>query len=124
MESSLHMCDVATECMLVNGYSQECTVIHKDVRRVKISKDAGDAGLAGPADICIFEVHKACLCSRHTKSAPAAVPTQSQIIKQQRDPLNELIHRGSHQILPVSLLVHHICESSYQALSNGSDGHQ
>lgn len=124
MESSLHMCDVATECMLVNGYSQECTVIHKDVRRVKISKDAGDAGLAGPADICIFEVQKASLCSRDTKSAPAAFRTQCQIIKQQRSLLDELICRGSQQILPVSVVAHHICEGLYQALNNGSDGHQ
>ena len=61
VEINQHMSDVATQCVLINGYGRHCTIINKDLRRVNVSAEGVLGGdLLQKADICIFEVGSIC----------------------------------------------------------------
>ena len=55
MEVNQVMCSIATQTILMNGFSSQCSIICNDVRRLSIGPDP-DADLAAAADICIYEV--------------------------------------------------------------------
>ena len=61
-EISQHMCDVAAEAVVMNGYAAKCVMINKDVRRIH-SETLPDGTLPDmeyKANLCIFEV---CACA-------------------------------------------------------------
>ena len=61
-EISQHMCDVAAEAVVMNGYAAKCVMINKDVRRIH-SETLPDGTLPDmeyKANLCVFEV---CACN-------------------------------------------------------------
>ena len=67
-EISQHMCDVAAEAVVMNGYAAKCIMINKDVRRIHAEKlpDGRAPDMDYKCNLCIFEVcassslHPAC----------------------------------------------------------------
>ena len=57
-EISQHMCDVAAETVVMNGYAARCIMINKDVRRIRAEKlpDGTLPDMDYRASLCIFEV--------------------------------------------------------------------
>ena len=56
------MCNAAVDTIFCNGYGSCCSVINKDVRKVKVqAEDDGAFDLTEKANLCIFEVR--CLLS-------------------------------------------------------------
>lgn len=55
VECSQHLCDIAAETVIRNGYGRQCMVINKDVRRLT-EADTHMFFQSGKADICVFEV--------------------------------------------------------------------
>ena len=60
-EISQHMCDVAAQAVVMNGYAAKSVMIHKDVRRIHAEKlpDGTLPDMDHRASVCIFEV---CAC--------------------------------------------------------------
>ena len=56
-EISQHMCDVAAEAVVMNGYAAKCLMINRDVRRVHASKlpDGTEPDMKHKANLCIYE---------------------------------------------------------------------
>ena len=52
-----HMCDVAAEAVVMNGYAAKCLMVNKDVRRMDtVAKpDGTPPDLEQRANLCIFE---------------------------------------------------------------------
>lgn len=55
VECLQHLCDVAAESVVQNGYSRQCMTVNKDIRRLT-QADVLPFFPNGKADICIFEV--------------------------------------------------------------------
>lgn len=57
-EISQHMCDVAAEAVVMNGYAAKCIMINKDVRHIHAETlpDGTLPDMDYKADLCIFEV--------------------------------------------------------------------
>lgn len=57
-EISQHMCDVAAEAVVMNGYAAKCVMINKDVRRIhsEMLPDGTLPDMEYKANLCIFEV--------------------------------------------------------------------
>lgn len=57
-EISQHMCDVAAETVVMNGYAAKCIMINKDVRRLHASKlpEGTVPDMEQKASLCIYEV--------------------------------------------------------------------
>lgn len=57
-EIGQHMCDVAAENVVMNGYAAKCLMINKDVRRIDTVQkpDAAPPDMEQKANVCIFEV--------------------------------------------------------------------
>ena len=52
-----HMCDVAAEAVVMNGYAARCLMVNKDVRRMDTvaRPDGTPADMEQRANLCIFE---------------------------------------------------------------------
>ncbi|KAK9917705.1 hypothetical protein WJX75_007354 [Coccomyxa subellipsoidea] len=57
-EIGQHMCDVAAEAVVLNGYAGKCIMINKDVRRMDAAAkpDGTPPDMEQKANVCIFEV--------------------------------------------------------------------
>ena len=57
-ELSQHMCDVAAEAAVMNGYAAKCIMVNKDVRRLYATKppDGTQPDMEQKANLCIYEV--------------------------------------------------------------------
>ncbi|KAK9803026.1 hypothetical protein WJX72_005333 [[Myrmecia] bisecta] len=57
-EMSQHMCDVAAETVVMNGYAAQCLMVNKDVRRMDVVRkaDGTPPDMDRKADIMVFEV--------------------------------------------------------------------
>lgn len=60
-EVGQHMCDVAAEAVVMNGYAAKCLMINKDVRRMDAAAKANGTppDMEQKANVCVFEV---CTC--------------------------------------------------------------
>lgn len=57
-EIGQHMCDVAAEAVVMNGYAAKCLMINKDVRRIDAAAkvDGTPPDMEQKANLCVFEV--------------------------------------------------------------------
>ena len=57
-EIGQHMCDVAAEAVVMNGYAAKCLMINKDVRRIDVAAkaDGTPPDMEQKANLCMFEV--------------------------------------------------------------------
>ena len=57
-EIGQHMCDMAAEAVVLNGYAGKCIMINKDVRRMDAAAklDGIPPDMEQKANVCIFEV--------------------------------------------------------------------
>ncbi|CAL8464828.1 g4363 [Coccomyxa elongata] len=57
-EVGQHMCDVAAEAVVMNGYAAKCLMINKDVRRIDVAAkaDGTPPDMEQKANLCVFEV--------------------------------------------------------------------
>ncbi len=55
---SQHMCDLAMEAVLMNGYAPRVTIVNKDIRRMDLERkpDGTPPDLERKADIMVYEV--------------------------------------------------------------------
>jgi hypothetical protein len=72
-ELSQHMCDVAAEAVVMNGYAAKCLMINRDVRRIHASKlpDGTEPAMEHKANLCIYEA-SAVSSARNCKAMPAS----------------------------------------------------
>ena len=72
-EISQHMCDVAAEAVVMNGYAAKCLMINRDVRRIHASKlpDGTEPDMEHKANLCIYEA-SAVSHAHFCKSMPAS----------------------------------------------------
>lgn len=74
-EVGQHMCDVAAEAVVMNGYAAKCLMINKDVRRMDAAAKANGTppDMEQKANVCVFEV---CTCL-HLPALKIGVSEQS-----------------------------------------------